>query len=190
MLAGELHAHPSPDLVQVAALHVRVRPREVDELEHAQRRVGRGEADRPRLPTLLEDDDLAGLDVTDVLRADDVEAGRLGREAPAIAGARVAGPHRVVEPQAVAADRVVGRGQAAEDERPEAERIADADDPLLVEDDEAVGAVDGGQDAHERIHGVGCRLVGQERREELRVRRGRQRARPAAARASRAALGY
>ena len=45
---GQLLAHPAPRLVQVAALHVRVGPGEVDQLEDAQRRCGLGEADRAR----------------------------------------------------------------------------------------------------------------------------------------------
>ena len=124
----------------------------------------------------LEDDDLAGLDVADVLGADDVEAGRLGREAPA--GRRV-----VVAPQARRRrPPAVGRGQPAEDERPEPVRVADADDPPLVEDDQAERAADAGQDPDERLDRVGGRLVGEERGQELRVGRGRQ-AGAAAARA-------
>ncbi len=48
-------AHPPADLVQVAALHVRIRAGEVDELEHAQRRRRRGVADRARGVPRLED---------------------------------------------------------------------------------------------------------------------------------------
>src|SRR6187399_3176055 len=60
-----------------------------------------------------------------VFGADDVERGRLGRQAPA--------RRRVVAaPQAIVAI-ALGARQAPEDERPEAEWIADADDPALVE---------------------------------------------------------
>ena len=60
---------------------------------------------------LLEDDDLARLDVAHVLGADDVEAGRLGAQAPAVGG------HRVGRPELGRAAGVVGGRQAAEDER-------------------------------------------------------------------------
>ena len=88
---------------------------------------GLGVPDRARRPTRLEDDDLARLDVADVLGADDVETGRLGREDPA-------GPGVLVAPQA-ALGRLVEL-EPAEHEGPEAVRIADADDPPLIEDDE------------------------------------------------------
>ena len=158
----ELHAHLAPGLVQVAALHVRIGPGEVDELEDAQGGRRLGEADRARRDAGLEDDHLAGLDVADVFGADDVERGRLGREAPAGRGvvAGATGRRR---------GRPSARRQPPEDERPEAERIADADDPPLVEDDEAVGAADPRQDLAQRLDGVGGRLVGEERGQELGV---------------------
>ena len=58
-----------------------------------------------------------------------------------------------------------------EHERPEAVRIADADDPALVEDEQRVGAADARQQLQQRLDGVGRRLVGEERRQELRVGR-------------------
>ena len=106
VLEGELLAHPPADLVQVAALHVRVGPGEVDELEHAQRRVrprrsGRERGGRPGSRTTIS----PGLDVAHELGADDVEAGRLRREAPAAArrpastqAAVVAGRRAVARP--------------------------------------------------------------------------------------------
>ena len=78
MLAGELHAHPAPRLVQVAALHVRVGPGEVDELEHAQGGIGLRIPHGTGWYTRLQDHDLPGLDVTHEFGADDVEAGGLG----------------------------------------------------------------------------------------------------------------
>ena len=65
--------------------------------------------------------------------------------------------------------RARGRRQPAEDERPEAVGVADPDEAALVEHDEAVGPADVRQDPQERLDRVGGRLVGQERREELRV---------------------
>ena len=137
MLARELHPHPPPDLVEVAALHVRVGPGEVDELEDAQRGARRARSGSDaRLAPRLEDDDLAGLDVADVLGADDVEARGLRREDPAA-------PCRRRRPTGRRRDvrrRRRRPRQPPEDERPEPERVADADHPALVEDDEAVRA--------------------------------------------------
>ena len=94
-------------------------------------------------------------------------------------------PHR---PGSSAPSTASGGRQPAEDERAEAVRIADADHPALVEDHEAVRAADAGQDPEQRLDGVGRRLVGQERGQELRVgRRGQPGA--AAAAAGRAARG-
>ena len=101
VLRRQLDPHLAARLVQVAALHVRVGPGEVDQLEDAQRRRRLGEPDRARRLARLEDDDLAGLDVADVLGADDVERGRLRREAPAGRGIVVRSPQAVVR----AADR-------------------------------------------------------------------------------------
>ncbi len=69
-----------------------------------------------------------------------------------------AGAGVVVAPQAGLRRRRRPRPgrQPAEDERPEAVRVADADDPPLVEDHEAVGAADPGQDAEERLDRVGA----------------------------------
>src|ERR1035437_1428154 len=63
-LRGQGHAHTAPRLVEVAAEHVRIRPAEVDKLEDAQLLVAFGEADRNRIVALFENDDLAGLDVS------------------------------------------------------------------------------------------------------------------------------
>ena len=67
-----------------------------------------------------------------------------------------------------------GARQPPEDERPEPVRIADADDPPLVEHHQAVRAADARQDLDERVDGVGGRLVGEQRGQELRVGGGRQ----------------
>jgi hypothetical protein len=163
MLAGELHPHPPPDLVEVAALHVRVRPGEVDELEDAQRRVGRRVADRAGLAARLEDHHLARFDVADVLGADDVEGGRLGRQEPGVAVAP--------GPRSGALGTRCDALDPSEHERPEAVRVADADEPVLVEDHERERAPDPGQQMEERVHRVGRGLVREERREELRVGR-------------------
>ena len=153
MLERKLHAHLAARLVQVAALHVRIGPGEVDELEDAQRRRRVGETNRARRHAGLEDDHLARLNVADVLGADDVERGRLGRQAPA--------RRRVVAPPQAVVAVALGSGEAPEDERPEPERIADADDASFVEDDQAVGATDPRQHLAQRLDRVGGRLVGE-----------------------------
>ena len=167
VLRRELHAHPAPGLVQVAALHVGVRPGEVDELEDAQGRRRLGVADGDRLPAGLEDHDLAGLHVAHELGAHDVERRGLRGEDPA---AGVVAP----QPGGVTA----GEREPAEDERPEPVRVADADDALLVEDDEAEGAAHPGQDAAQGVDRVLGRLVGEERGQELRVGAGGETAAP------------
>jgi hypothetical protein len=87
----------------------------------------------------------------------------------------------VVAHSRVRAGSAPGPGrQAAEDERPEAERVADADDAPLVEDDERERAVDSRQDPDERVDRVGGRFVREEGGQELRVGRGRQPASAAA----------
>ena len=72
-----------------------------------------------------------------------------------------------------------GARQASEDQRPEAERVAHADHPALVEDHQAVRAADARQDLPQRLDRVRGRLVGEQRGQQLRIGRGRQ-ARPAA----------
>ena len=164
VLAGELHAHPAPDLVEVAALHHGVGPGEVDELEDAQGRARRREADGARRDAGLEDHQLARLHVPDVVGADDVEAGRLRREDPARLAVGIV-------PQA---GRVGGGRQPPQDQRAEAVGVAHADDAPLVEDDQAVGAAHARQDPQQRLDGVAPGLVGEERGQELRVRAGRE----------------
>ena len=80
----------------------------------------------------------------------------------------------IAAPQAVVRARAGRLRQPAEDERPEPERVAHADDPALVEDDEAVRAADTRQDPLERLDGVGRRLVGEQGGQQLRVGRGGQ----------------
>ena len=167
VLRRELHPHLAPRLVQVAALHVGVRTGEVDELEDAQGRRRRRVADRDRLAAGLQDHDLAGLHVAHELGAHDVERRGLRGEDPA---ARVVAP----ESRGIAA----GEREPAEDERPEPVRVPDADDALLVEHDEAEGPAHPGQDAPQGVHRVLCRLVGEERGQELRVGAGGEAAAP------------
>ena len=88
-LAREDLAHPPAHRLQRAAAHARVRAREVDVLEHAER-LARALDDLDRLePVLAERDDLAGAHVAHELGADDVERARLAGDA--VARRRVAG---------------------------------------------------------------------------------------------------
>ena len=81
-LGREPLAHPDARGVEADAVHPRVGPREVDELEDAERRAA-ALAHRLRLrdarPVVVEDRHLAGLDVAHVAGADDVERARLRR---------------------------------------------------------------------------------------------------------------
>ncbi len=80
-----------------------------------------------------------------------LRGGRWGRPAP---------PHT---------GRPLGGGQSTEDQRPEPVGIAHADDPVLVEDHQAERPADLGQHVEQRGDRVLGGLVGQQRRQELRV---------------------
>ena len=69
---------------------------------------------------------------------------------------------------------VFGRIQPTQDEWPEAERIPDADDVLLVEDGQRIGTFHVWQYMLEGLDRVFGRVVRQESRQELGVCRGRQ----------------
>ncbi len=116
-LAGELAAHGLAHVVDRAAVHDRIGPREVDVLEDARPgRLLRREAERLE-PVLGDDDDLAVLDVADEAGADDVEGAGLGGED-------------------------VAAVELADDERADAEGVAGADELLVGQGDEGVGALD------------------------------------------------
>ena len=131
-LAGELAAHLPPRLVERAALHHRVRPGEVDELEGAHgtlRRLGRDPA--AAHPGRIDGHDLAWVDLADEVGADDIQGAGL-------AGDDVAG-----------AARRLGIAVAAEAEGPDAERVTGGHQRVAGEEKQAVGAVDPGQGAAE-----------------------------------------
>ena len=110
-------AHALAHLVDVAAVHDGIGPGEVDVLEDAgPRRLLRREAER--LDAVLGDHhDLAVLDVAHEARADDVEgAGLRGQDVAAV--------------------------ELAEHQRADAERVAGADQLLVGQRDEGVGALD------------------------------------------------
>src|SRR5947207_434743 len=76
-------ADPGPGLVHALAEELGVWSGEVDELEDAQRRGGRSEPAGPE-PARVDDDQLAGLDLPDERRSDDVERTGLGGERVAL----------------------------------------------------------------------------------------------------------
>ena len=106
VFAGEHAAEFRPHLVDTAAEHVAVGPREIDVLEHAlgQRSGGNGLMERR---PLADDEDLARLDVAHVRGADQIER----------AGFRADNP---------------GVAEPAEREGAEAVRIARRDQPVLA----------------------------------------------------------
>ena len=141
VLDGQLLAHPAADLVQVAALHVRVGPGEVDELEHAQRRVRLGVADRARRL-----DPARGRRSRRARRRARPRRRRCrGWPSPTTGTSPARRPARTGRRAGRRRPAPAG-GQLAEHERSEAVRVAHADDPLLVEDDQAERAADAGQD--------------------------------------------
>jgi hypothetical protein len=106
---------------------------------------------RSRPAGLTEHDHLAGLDVADERCSEYLERARLGCKDPA------------------ALVLALGGRQAAEHEGTDPERVADADDPLLVHEHERVGAFDARQQLHACVNQIGRRLFRQERSQELGV---------------------
>jgi hypothetical protein len=98
---------------------------------------------------LVDQDELAGSNLTVVLGADQVEGARLGGE------------------HGVAVDR-------AEVERTEAVRVAEADQLALGESDDRVGAFEPGHGVRDRL-AEWCRVVRDQRGDHLGVGRGRER---------------
>ncbi len=190
-LARQHLAHPAPRLVQVAAEHVRVRSREVDELEHAQPFRALGEPDGSRTASLTQDHDLAGLDVPQEFGAQDVKRRRLRCEHPATPTRSACLLRALVVPGKRRGRhlRVTGRGrdrvrddrvdrQPAQDERPEPMGVAYADDPALVHEDQGIRTLYPGQQAHESLDQVGPRLIGEQRGEHLGIGRADEAAAP------------
>ena len=116
-LAGELRAEGLADVVDRAAADDGIRPREIDVFEDAGPRRLRRERLVAVRAVLVEHDDLAGLDVADIFGADHVErAGLRGQDRAAV--------------------------EVAEHQRADAERIARADQLLVGQRDQRVGAFD------------------------------------------------
>ena len=123
---GQLRAAGLADVVDAAAADDRVRPGEVDIFEDARTRRHRLERLVRMSAFVVEDQDFAVLDVAHMLRADDVERAGLRRQ-----------------------DRATV--QLAEHQRPDAERIAGADQLFVGQSDKGVGAFEGAQPFDEAI---------------------------------------
>ena len=124
--ARQLRAHGLAHVIDVAAADDRIRPREIDVFEDAGPRRHRRERLVRLRAVLIEDDDFAVFDVAHVLCADDVErAGFRSKDRAAV--------------------------ELADDQRPDAERIARADQLLVGEADEGVGALELAQALDEAV---------------------------------------
>ena len=124
--ARELRAEGLADVVHRASADDGIRPREIDVFEDAgPRRLGRKRLVALRA-VLVEHDDLAGLDVADIFRADDVErAGFRGQNRAAV--------------------------EFAQHQRADAERIARADQLLVGHRHQRIGALDRAQRLDEAV---------------------------------------
>ena len=118
---GEATTELLADLVDAAAVEVRVGPCKVHVLEDAALRLGQVRQADALHARAVDDEHLAGLDVADVLGADEVERDGLARDDVRVLAAR---------------------GQDAEAERTDAARIADRDDRVRRQEEQRVGALD------------------------------------------------
>ena len=141
---GELLAHPHARGVHLDALEPRVRAREVEELEDAER-AGRAvdRLLRDSTPDSSTTTQLAGRDLALELGADQVERARLRGDDPAVV-------------------------QAAEDERPEAVRIAEREQLALGERGHGVRALEPAHRVDDRV-GERRRVVRDQRGDQLGV---------------------
>ena len=125
-LARELRAGRLAHVVDAAAADDRIRPREIDVFEDAGPRRHRQERLVRMRAVLVEDQNLAVVDVAHILGADDVERAGLGRE-----------------------DRAAV--ELAQHQRPNAERVARADQFLVGQADKGVGAFEHAQALDETV---------------------------------------
>ena len=146
-LARQDLAHPPARGLHDVAAHARVRPREVDVLEDAEG-LALAVDDLARVqPVGVDPDELAGAHVAHVLRGDDVQRARF------------------------AGDAVVVAVQAPEHERPQPGRVAEGDDLVLGHEDRRERALQARHDVGERVGDVLGLMRGQQRGDDLRVRR-------------------
>ena len=142
-LNGELASHFRADARDIYARDDRIGPRKIDILEHAECAAGVVERTLAADALFPYDDDLAGIDVADEFRADEVEGARLARE------------------------HVAAVLQSSERQRAEAVRIAHADDFRLGHHHERERALD----AAERGEDVAIGRLREEVEDDLAVHR-------------------
>jgi hypothetical protein len=141
---GEETAELTPHLVHVAVVHVRVRPREVHVFEDAKLRIGLREHAAAKAIS-VDGDDLARLHVPHEGCSDDVERAGLGSDDPAAVR------------------------HAPDHERPDAVRIANAVDGLLVHDHERIGALQERYRLRDRVLKPLAASVGEHLRDDVGV---------------------
>ena len=125
-LAREFGAHRLAHVVDVTPADDRIRPREIDVFEDAGTRRHRRERLVRLRAIFIEDDHFAVFHVAHVLRADDVERAGLGSQ-----------------------DRAAV--ELADHQRPDTERIASADQLLVGQADEGIGALELAQPLDETV---------------------------------------
>ncbi len=134
VLEGELRAHCLAHVIDRTAVDDGIGAGEIDIFENARPRRLRREGAKAFQAVLGNDDDLAILDVADEMGADDVEGAGFGSEN-------------------------VMAVELAEHQRADAERIARADQLLVAQGDEGIGAFDlaqGFDEALDNRHACGC----------------------------------
>ena len=143
-LAGELGAHLLAQIIDVAPGHDRVGPGEVDVLEDAGARRASGEGTVAFDAVGRDGHDLAVLDLAHELGADDVER----------AGLRC---------------QHIGAVQASQHQRPDADGVAGADQHVVGQADERIGALDLPQGLDEALHGAAALRAGHQVQDHLAV---------------------
>ncbi len=143
VLDGQLPAHRDPRLVDVAAGDGGVGAGEVDVLEHAALGLRLGELVGAQA-VLVDDDQLAGLDLADAAGADGGQRGVLAGDDPAA-------------------------GEPAEDQRADALRVAGGVHGVLVHPDEREGALELRQHLEGPLLERGVRVVREQRGDQARV---------------------
>ena len=143
-LAREGLAHAHASAVHLHPAYARIRTREIDVLEDAERVSARGQRLHCVQPSRIDPHDLAGPDVAHDVGADQVEGARLGGDDPVLA-------------------------DLAECERPEPERIAKSEERVVDQSRDRVRALEPAHRARDGLRQRG-RVAGDERRDHLGVR--------------------
>ena len=145
----ELGADALARLIYRHALHHGIRPGEIDIFEDAEAFPQPGERLETADALVVDDDDLARLHVADEVSADDVQRAGLARQHPA-AGRAVA-------------------GDAAENKGAHAHRIAHAEQRLVGQGDQGIGADDAPQGVDQTVLDGGIERDGDEVDEHLAI---------------------